>query len=243
MNKEYIYIGQYVHTEGVNLQEVGVTEKKIGLTTNTPERRARGISSNKMTIQYTQIAAWEVEDCRNVETTLFRFLKNDRLEGEWFKDDNNDLVDRINELIVNFGLGKRYEFKNDGHDNIIYDPSPDPTDKWNKFLEIPIVAEFKDKLIANGYRFFPTKTFSYAKIAKGDQTGNSIVLLRNLELDSWIHNDNAETIALFSEFYIKKGKKSFTGSSIEKSCYRKSLEELGVDKAIHIVNEYYKLNY
>ena len=54
-------MGQYFHRHGNNLQELGITEKKIGLTKNL-EDREKGLNNTKMTIGYTYVAAWEVDD-------------------------------------------------------------------------------------------------------------------------------------------------------------------------------------
>ena len=247
MNKQYVYVGQYIHTGGINLQEAGVTEKKIGKTTDTPERRARGISGNKMTIQYTQIAAWEVEDCTAVETALHRLLKPYRLEGEWFKDDDNDLIDRIDGFMRSLNLGVKYKLQGDNVDKTEESLSyraKDRVKRMERFFNRPEIQEFKDKLLAHGYTLEPTSKGSYAKIMRQDQSGNTIVILKNGELDTWVKDANVDTVELVKDWYVKQEYgKSYTGSGVDKKCYRIQLLDIGVDKAIELVNKYYELNY
>lgn len=93
-DKEYLYIGEY-YREGVNLQEMGITEKKIGIT-KKPSKRADGIlSGTKNTIGFKYIKLWEIEDAQRLEHAIHSLLKNDRLNGEWFKDPNLDLCKRV----------------------------------------------------------------------------------------------------------------------------------------------------
>ena len=54
MNKEYIYVIQYYHKDcksrkGLDLQTLGLTEKKIGYTKDLKERK-KALNSTKMTI-------------------------------------------------------------------------------------------------------------------------------------------------------------------------------------------------
>ena len=109
MNKEHVYLGQYFHRSGKDLQELGITEKKIGRTKD-PNSREKGLSNTKMTIGYKYIAVWEVDDMMFVEDMLHTAFDDNRLEGEWFEDPNDDLAERINKIITKSKWGhKIYE--------------------------------------------------------------------------------------------------------------------------------------
>ena len=97
-DKEYLYVGEYYHTR-VNLQEAGITEKKIGITTR-PSKRADGIlSGTKNTIGFKYIKLWEIDGAQRLETALHGLLKNERLNGEWFRDNNGDLVNKVTNML------------------------------------------------------------------------------------------------------------------------------------------------
>ena len=104
MNKEYIYIGQYFHYHGKDLQEMGLTEKKIGKTINLDKREIQ-LNRTKGTIGYTYVAAWEVNDMDSVELALHTAFDDNRLSGEWFDDVNDDLVERVHKMISLLKLG------------------------------------------------------------------------------------------------------------------------------------------
>ena len=106
MSKEYIYIGQYFHKHGKDLQEFGITEKKIGYTKD-PDSREKGLSNTKMTIGYKYIAIWKVENMTFVEDMLHTAFGDNRLSGEWFEDPNDDLVERVNKIITKSKWGEK----------------------------------------------------------------------------------------------------------------------------------------
>ena len=122
MNKEYIYLGQYYHKHGKDLQELGITEKKIGKTKN-PDSREKGLNSTKMTIGYKYIAIWEVKNMDIVETIFHTAFDDNRLSGEWFEDPNDDMLERIDKILRLSELGtKTYEDTVDIDENQIKTP-------------------------------------------------------------------------------------------------------------------------
>ena len=135
MNKEYIYIGKLVHTDGETIKDLGLPEKKIGKTTTTPEGRAEGITNTNSTIGYVQIAAWEVEDCTKVESAIHALLSGLRITNafgkrtEFFKDPNGDLVDKLDKFFELTGLGESYSFTTEDGIN---DEPIDGSDKLEK---------------------------------------------------------------------------------------------------------------
>ena len=112
MSKQFIYVGQYFHRHN---KELNITEKKIGLTKNL-EDREKGLNNTKMTIGYTYVAAWEVDDMHATELALHRILSHDKLTGEWFEDPKNDLVKRVDGFINALGIGEQVELTIDPND-------------------------------------------------------------------------------------------------------------------------------
>ena len=238
MSNQYIYVGKQIHPT-VDLEGCGITEKKIGLTTDNPVNRAKSISGTKTTVKYTQIAAWIVDDCNKVEKMLHSILRHDRIQGtEFFNDDQGTLVDRIGKFMEYYGA-KSYTLGK-------FVPSPprglSKDDSWDNFFNESFVKEFREKLQGQDYRIFPTKTRAYLKIQKGSQkdTRNTIVLLpsKNIELDSWVKNGDDDKTRLFEAAGFKQHP---TQTDPNKVCWRRNLKDMGVDNAITLINNYYEL--
>jgi hypothetical protein len=95
----YIYIGQYFHKRGKDLSNL--TEKKIGKSSNPPDRE-NALNSTKFTIGYTMVKVWAVENMSQIEKALHSILPN-RLDGEWFEDEDDTLIDRITKFMTHIG--------------------------------------------------------------------------------------------------------------------------------------------
>lgn len=89
---QYIYIGKFFHRNGKNLN---LLEKKIGKTTDL-KKREFDLNRTKSPIGYTMVAAWDTGDATsNMEQKLHAILAHDNSHGEWFEDDDDDLVARM----------------------------------------------------------------------------------------------------------------------------------------------------
>ena len=94
---EYIYIGRFFHRKGKNLD---LLEKKIGRTKNLKEREYE-LNRTKAPVGYVMIAAWCTDgDTDKVEKQLHALLRHNHSYGEWFEDDDNDLVERVDEFMT-----------------------------------------------------------------------------------------------------------------------------------------------
>ena len=60
-----------------------------------------------MTIGYKYIAVWEVIDMNMVEALLHTAFDDNRLDGEWFDDVNDDLLERMNKIITLAKFGEK----------------------------------------------------------------------------------------------------------------------------------------
>ena len=83
----YIYFGKYFHRHEKDMSNVN--EIKIGKTSNLKQRELQ-LNSTKMTIGFAIVKAFETgDDTNKVEKQLHAIIPN-RLEGEWFEEDEND---------------------------------------------------------------------------------------------------------------------------------------------------------
>ena len=74
--------------------------KKIGITTDHPERRERELLGTVSPVKVAIVKAWTGIDARKVESMLHTILDNTRLDGEYFWDGNLTLVDAVSDFIA-----------------------------------------------------------------------------------------------------------------------------------------------
>lgn len=73
--------------------------KKIGVTTDLPDRRERELLGTISPVKVSIVKAWTSLDARKVESMLHTILDNSRLDGEYFWDGNETLVDAVTDFI------------------------------------------------------------------------------------------------------------------------------------------------
>lgn len=73
--------------------------KKIGITTGHPERRERELLGTISPVKVSIVKAWTEIDARKVESMLHTILDNTRLDGEYFWDGNETLLDAVTDFI------------------------------------------------------------------------------------------------------------------------------------------------
>ena len=73
--------------------------KKIGITTDHPERRERELLGTISPVKVTIVKAWTGIDARKIEFLLHTILDNTKLDGEYFWDGNETLIDAVSEFI------------------------------------------------------------------------------------------------------------------------------------------------
>lgn len=76
--------------------------KKIGITTDHPERRERELLGTLSPVKVAIVKAWTGIDARKVESMLHTILDNTRLDGEYFWDGNEILIDAVSEFIARY---------------------------------------------------------------------------------------------------------------------------------------------
>jgi hypothetical protein len=103
MEKYCLYIGILYDRKG---RELGIKDKKIGKT-KTPEIREKTLNKTKSPIGYMYIKLYEFESeeiSYNVEQMLHKIFIDRETEGEWFEDEDENLVERVEVFLS--GLSK-----------------------------------------------------------------------------------------------------------------------------------------
>ncbi|NOF44094.1 GIY-YIG nuclease family protein [Vibrio cholerae] len=99
MEHRILYVMRHIDAGGY----IEIPYKKIGITGSgnaTLSSRLRQISSTKSPIKAQCVAAWEFPKARDLESALHQFLDDKRVEGEWFLDLDNNLVERLKPLMI-----------------------------------------------------------------------------------------------------------------------------------------------
>lgn len=76
--------------------------KKIGITTDHPERREKELLGTLSPIKISIVKAWTGIDARSIESMFHNILDNLRLDGEFFWDGNETLVDAVSNFISTY---------------------------------------------------------------------------------------------------------------------------------------------
>lgn len=81
---------------------IEIPYKKIGITGSgnaTLTSRLQQISNTKSPIKAQCIAAWEHDNAMVLENAMHRLLEDSRVEGEWFLDKEDTLVERMQPMM------------------------------------------------------------------------------------------------------------------------------------------------
>ncbi len=101
-NKNTLYIAEPIFSEKLQKYDSDTSfppVKKIGITTDSPERRERELLGTISPVKIAIVKAWTGIDARKVESMLHTILDNTRLDGEYFWDGNETLVDAVSDFI------------------------------------------------------------------------------------------------------------------------------------------------
>jgi hypothetical protein len=97
-----IYIAEPIFSEKLQKCDPEITFppiKKIGVTYDHPERRERELLGTCSPVKIAIVKAWTDVDARKIELMLHSILDNSRLDGEYFWDGNETLVEAVSEFI------------------------------------------------------------------------------------------------------------------------------------------------
>ncbi|QOR39061.1 GIY-YIG nuclease family protein [Billgrantia diversa] len=76
--------------------------KKIGITSGMPQRREKELLGTMSPVKVKIVKAWTHLAAREVESMLHNILDNTRLDGEYFWDGNENLVDAVTSFIEKY---------------------------------------------------------------------------------------------------------------------------------------------
>ena len=108
-NEGFIYIGGYIHKYGL---EMPLKEKKIGKTKSLLD--IPDIDDYAYSIDFAILDFYMVEDLNEIHEALLAILDHDRMDGDWFFDDDNDLASRVEKFMTAMGYAKVEDKDGDG---------------------------------------------------------------------------------------------------------------------------------
>jgi len=97
-----IYVMRHIDIGG----HIEIPYKKVGITgagNSTLTSRLQQISNTKSPIKAQCIAAWEHHDARAIENAMHLLLDDSRVEGEWFFDKDDTMVERMQPMMALLG--------------------------------------------------------------------------------------------------------------------------------------------
>jgi len=104
MNNQHtiVYVMRHIDIGG----NIDIPYKKVGITSAgnaTLTSRLQQISNTKSPIKAQCIAAWEHHDAKAIENAIHMLLEDSRIEGEWFLDKDDSLVERMQPIMELLG--------------------------------------------------------------------------------------------------------------------------------------------
>lgn len=102
MAQNTLYIAEPIFSEMLQRFDSEATfppVKKIGITTDHPGRREKELLGTLSPVKLSIVKAWTDIDASKVEAMLHLILDNSRLDGEYFWDGNETLVDAVSDFI------------------------------------------------------------------------------------------------------------------------------------------------
>ncbi len=164
MNNQHtiIYVMRHIDIGG----HIDIPYKKVGITGQghaTLTSRLQQISSTKSPIQAQCIAAWTHADARAVENALHLLLEDNRVEGEWFYDKDDTLVERMQPIMELLGAQNiEIEGADDSYSKNILKKESDSKSASNQQLLGEVSELLKEPLRTSirkgGPTFFSDKT-------------------------------------------------------------------------------------
>jgi hypothetical protein len=101
MSKSFLYVGMYYDI--FENRDIGIKDKKIGITTN-PNNRENSLNATKGPIGYMFIKLYECEGeitADNIESIFHTLLEDRNTHGEWYKDEDEIILDSVSSVINN----------------------------------------------------------------------------------------------------------------------------------------------
>lgn len=105
MSQNTLYIAEPFFSEKLQKMDSEASfppVKKIGITTDHPGRREKELLGTKSPVKLSIVRAWTDIDACKVEAMLHTILDNSRLDGEYFWDGNETLLDAVTDFIETY---------------------------------------------------------------------------------------------------------------------------------------------
>jgi len=164
MNNQHviIYVMRHIDIGG----HIDIPYKKVGITGKgnaTLSSRLQQISNTKSPIKAQCVAAWEHTDASSIESAMHLLLDDNRVEGEWFYDKDDNLVERMQPMMALLG-GKEIEIEGteDLYTKSILKKENDTKSVSNQVLLGEIAEKLNEPLRSStrqgGPTFFSNKT-------------------------------------------------------------------------------------
>ena len=164
MNNQHtiIYVMRHIDIGGY----IEIPYKKVGITGSgnaTLTSRLQQISNTKSPIKAQCIAAWEHHDAKAIENAMHLLLEDNRVEGEWFYDKEDTLVERMHPIMELLGATEiTIEGAEDSYTKNILKRESDSKSTLNKVLLGEVSELLKEPLRTSiriaGPTFFSDKT-------------------------------------------------------------------------------------
>src|SRR5690606_34101108 len=97
-----IYIAEPIFSEKIQKYDGEISFppiKKIGITTDLPQRREKELLGTVSPVKISIVKAWTDLDARKIESMLHTIVDHSRLDGEYCWEGNDTLVDAVSDLI------------------------------------------------------------------------------------------------------------------------------------------------
>lgn len=154
-----IYVVRHIDIGG----NVDIPYKKVGITGEgnaTLTSRLQQISNTKSPIKAQCIVAWEHTDARAVENVLHMLLDDSRVEGEWFLDKDDSLVERMQPIMSLIGAREvRIEQSNDPYTKSVMQKEVENKQKSDHIL-LGEISDFLAKPLRSSSRIAGPTFFS-----------------------------------------------------------------------------------
>ncbi|HIF9172261.1 GIY-YIG nuclease family protein [Photobacterium damselae subsp. damselae] len=98
MEQNILYVMELIDSG----RQIEIPYKKVGITGKgnaTLDSRIRQLSGTKCPVKVFCRAAWKFENAKGLEAAIHKLLDDKRMEGEWFLDPDDDLVERLGPLM------------------------------------------------------------------------------------------------------------------------------------------------
>lgn len=97
IDEGYIYILKHTHRDP-NISKL-LSDKKIGITYDI-EKRTKLLTLGTIGIEVIKVWKIEYTKCRILEKKIHNHLKKQNIIGEWFSDENDDVIKIIEKIIL-----------------------------------------------------------------------------------------------------------------------------------------------